>query len=168
MQLWQKISFNSRSLDFSIFFIHFSPPEIETCYVTFRIGIHLAVVIGIVQKTMLIWSYVFFIGSYLHNLSVYILTSLREKCPNTEFFLVRIFPYSDWIRENTAQKHSVFGHFLHNAYLKIYHGSNNCYEAPLKNNPLINNLNRKEKNIFNQERSEKTFAWSAKFLNRKQ
>ena len=168
MQLWQKTSFNSRSLNFSIFFIHFSPPEIETCYVTFRIGIHLAVVIGIVQKTMLIWSYVFFIGSYLHNLSVYILTSLREKCPNTEFFLVRIFPYSDWIRENTDQKNSVFGHFLHNAYLKIYHGSNNCYEAPLKNNPLINNLNRKEKNIFNQERSEKTFAWSAKFLNRKQ
>ena len=24
--------------------------------------------------------------------------SLREKCPNTEFFLVRIFLYSDWIR----------------------------------------------------------------------
>ena len=40
--------------------------------------------------------------------------SLREKCPNTEFFLVRIFPQSDWIRsispysvrmrENTDQK----------------------------------------------------------------
>ena len=26
---------------------------------------------------------------------------LCEKCPNTEFFLVRIFPYSEWIRENT-------------------------------------------------------------------
>ena len=26
---------------------------------------------------------------------------LREKCPNTEFFLVRIFPHSDWIRRNT-------------------------------------------------------------------
>ena len=25
--------------------------------------------------------------------------SLREKCPNTEFFLVRIFPYSDRIRK---------------------------------------------------------------------
>ena len=25
--------------------------------------------------------------------------SLREKCPNTEFFLVRIFLYSDWIRK---------------------------------------------------------------------
>ena len=26
---------------------------------------------------------------------------LREKCPNTEFFLVCIFPHSDWIRRNT-------------------------------------------------------------------
>ena len=25
----------------------------------------------------------------------------REKCPNTEFFLVRIFPHSDWIGEDT-------------------------------------------------------------------
>ena len=25
--------------------------------------------------------------------------SLREKCPNTEFFLVRVFLYSDWIEE---------------------------------------------------------------------
>ena len=27
--------------------------------------------------------------------------SLREKCPNTEYFLVRISPHSDWIRRNT-------------------------------------------------------------------
>ena len=27
--------------------------------------------------------------------------SLREKCPNTEFFLVRIFPHSNWIRKYT-------------------------------------------------------------------
>ena len=26
---------------------------------------------------------------------------LREKCPNTEFFLARIFPHSDWIRRDT-------------------------------------------------------------------
>ena len=26
---------------------------------------------------------------------------LHEKCPNTEFFLVRIFPHSDWIRRDT-------------------------------------------------------------------
>ena len=30
--------------------------------------------------------------------------TLREKCPNTEFFLVRIFPYSVRIRENTDHK----------------------------------------------------------------
>ena len=30
--------------------------------------------------------------------------TLREKCPNTDFFLVRI-------QENTGQKNSVFGHF---------------------------------------------------------
>ena len=29
------------------------------------------------------------------------LKPLREKCSNTEFFLVRIFPHSDWIRRNT-------------------------------------------------------------------
>ena len=27
--------------------------------------------------------------------------SLREKCPKAEFFLVRIFPHSDWIRRFT-------------------------------------------------------------------
>ena len=30
--------------------------------------------------------------------------SLPEKCPNTEFFLIRIFPHSARIRENTDQK----------------------------------------------------------------
>ena len=28
---------------------------------------------------------------------------LREKCPNTEFFLVRIFPHLDWIRRDTEK-----------------------------------------------------------------
>ena len=51
--------------------------------------------------------------------------SLREKCPNTEFFLVRIFPYSDWIRkspysvrirENMDQKKLLFGHFSRSGY----------------------------------------------------
>ena len=30
--------------------------------------------------------------------------SLREKCPNTELFLVLIFVYSDRIQQNTDQK----------------------------------------------------------------
>ena len=29
------------------------------------------------------------------------ISSLCEMCPNTEFFLVRIFPHSDWIRRDT-------------------------------------------------------------------
>ena len=35
------------------------------------------------------------------------LVSLRKKCPNTEFFLVRIFAHSYWIRRDTPY-HSVF------------------------------------------------------------
>ena len=27
--------------------------------------------------------------------------ALHEKCPNMEFFLVRIFPYLDWMRKDT-------------------------------------------------------------------
>ena len=53
-------------------------------------------------------------------------TSLRGKCPNTEFFLVRIFLYSDWIRRENlriqaeywkirTRKNSVFGHFSRSA-----------------------------------------------------
>ena len=34
--------------------------------------------------------------------------SLREECPNTELFLVRIFLYSDWIR---TRNNSASGHF---------------------------------------------------------
>ena len=30
--------------------------------------------------------------------------ALRERCPNTEFFLVRIFLYLFWMQENTDQK----------------------------------------------------------------
>ena len=32
--------------------------------------------------------------------ATYVCTTLRQKCPNTEFFLVRVFPYSARIREN--------------------------------------------------------------------
>ena len=32
---------------------------------------------------------------------IFMNNSLREKCPNTEVFLVRIFLYSDWIRRDT-------------------------------------------------------------------
>ena len=37
--------------------------------------------------------------------------TLREKCPNTEFFLVRIFLHSNGIQEIRTRKKSVFGRF---------------------------------------------------------
>ena len=43
------------------------------------------------------------------------MSALREKCPNTEFFLVRIFPYSVRVRENTEQKKLHIGHFSYGA-----------------------------------------------------
>ena len=55
---------------------------------------------------MQVWSHT----DYNRNYSRYLLpsshpiqhkSSLLEKCPNTEFFLVRIFPYSDWMRRET-------------------------------------------------------------------
>ena len=54
-------------------------------------------------------------------------TTLREKCPDTEFFLVRIFLYSDWIRGFTqfeyrkvrTRKNSVFGHFSRSTRISI-------------------------------------------------
>ena len=37
--------------------------------------------------------------------------TLRENCPNTEFFLVRIFLHSNQIQEIRTRKNSVFGRF---------------------------------------------------------
>ena len=43
-------------------------------------------------------------AKFLRSLSGYkeIYETLREMCPNTEFFLIRIFPHSDWIRRDTS------------------------------------------------------------------
>ena len=60
-----------------------------------------------------------------NQLIILIYIKLREKCPNTEFFLVRICPHSDWIRRDPEylsvlspnagkyrpEKNYVFGHF---------------------------------------------------------
>ena len=44
-------------------------------------------------------------SSILHlHLGYEYTSALREKCPNTEYFLVLILLYSDWIQENTEQK----------------------------------------------------------------
>ena len=49
-----------------------------------------------------------FVRGKIKTFTLYLLHSLREKCLNTEFFLVRIFPHSNWTR---TRKNSVFGHF---------------------------------------------------------
>ena len=38
---------------------------------------------------------------FLLLFKVYPSISLRQICPNMEFFMVRILPYSDWIRKDT-------------------------------------------------------------------
>ena len=42
--------------------------------------------------------------------------SLREKCPNTELFLTRVFVYSVWIQENTDQKKLRYLDIFHTVY----------------------------------------------------
>ena len=58
-------------------------------------------------------------------------------CPNTELFLVRIFPqskrYSVRMRENTDQKTSVFGHFSRSAFLEKCNFLDPLYQ-PFANN----------------------------------
>ena len=72
------------------------------------------------------------------GLNKYVGFSLRKKCPNTEFFLVRIFSHSGWIRirieylriqsecgKIRTRKNSVFGHFSRvavekNSYFSVF------------------------------------------------
>ena len=76
------------------------------------------------------------------------ISTLREKCPNTEFFLVSIFLYSDWIlrftvnlciqskyRKIRTRKNIVFGHFSSSAN-NIVHGQ---IQLTLRSKYLLNN-----------------------------
>ena len=66
--------------------------------------------------------------SMTHMLHLYGKTPLREKCPNTELFLVRIFLYSDWILRISlfqsecgkipTRNNSLFGHFSRSARVR--------------------------------------------------
>ena len=57
--------------------------------------------------------------------------ALREKCPNTEFFLVRIFLYSDWIQENTDHKKlriwTLFTQWWHNSQQNLLETSKTSF-----------------------------------------
>ena len=45
--------------------------------------------------------------------------SLRAKWPNTEFFLIRLFLYSDWTQETKDRKKNIFRHFLRGDFLRL-------------------------------------------------
>ena len=57
--------------------------------------------------------------------------SLREKCPNTKFFLVRIFLYSVRIQENTDQEKlhiwTIFTQLLSHNIMNEYVPDNKLY-----------------------------------------
>ena len=61
-------------------------------------------------------SKVFRRSCYIHLMeSIYTLIPLHEKCPYLE--ILRIFPYSFQMRENTDQKNSEYRHFLRSVQL---------------------------------------------------
>ena len=76
--------------------------QINSAYINKSIE-NLAIQIIIWQKMhFLMLSYSIFVRwTTIHSMWNTIWHSLREKCPNTEFFLVRIFPHLDWIRRDT-------------------------------------------------------------------
>ena len=50
----------------------------------------------------------------IHNRNLQTL-ALCEMCTDTEFFLVRVFPHSDWIRRDT-----IFGRFSHSVAIEMF------------------------------------------------
>ena len=64
--------------------------------------------------------------------AIYLRASLREKCLNTEFLLVRIFSHSDWLRRDTKYL-SVFSPNAgkhgpeKTPYLDTFHAENNLW-----------------------------------------
>ena len=52
--------------------------------------------------------------------------SLCAKCPNTEFFLVCIFPYLENMDKIRNRKYSVFGHFSGSDYDYYFRGASFC------------------------------------------
>ena len=66
----------------------------------------------LMSKKVLQISSIFTISSFL-SYHIFYKISLREKCPDTELFLDRIFKHSDWMwRFTELTINSVFGHFL--------------------------------------------------------
>ena len=58
---------------------------------------------NIIGKLQWKWQWIYNTQILLNKCSLYLLIPLREKCSNTEFFLVRVFLYLDLIQKNTDQ-----------------------------------------------------------------
>ena len=72
--------------------------------------------------------YLMHVQSWNGKIDVYLLSRglfrtlpLRVKCQNTDFFLVHIFLYLEWIPEKWTRKSSLFGHFS-GSVSSIYNG----------------------------------------------
>ena len=55
---------------------------------------------------------------FLLLFKVYPSISLRQMCPHMKLFMVRILPYSDWIRKDSV-KNSIIGHFSGSAWSEL-------------------------------------------------
>ena len=131
--------------------LHFLCSEASSCWVKFFLAVILIVNVG---------PQYLFSNFQLHTLyqsqTIQTKLTLREKCPNTEFFLVHIFLYSDGIRRFTVnlriqfehreirtRKNSVFEHFSRSVKLiikidqllwrSITNHSNSCKIIELQN-----------------------------------
>ena len=62
----------------------------------------LMVTFHFVSKLIVIWVIIYDVAVVkIRSKKRFVESSLREKCPNTKFFLVRILPHPDWIRRDT-------------------------------------------------------------------
>ena len=75
------------------------------------------------------------------------------KCPKTKFFLVRIFPYSVRILENTDQKKLLCGEFSHSDRCS----DSNCHHSYVENLSIQLSCESKFKKSSNHE--VKAFLW---------
>ena len=82
---------------------------------------------------------------------------MREKCPNTEFFLVRIFLYSVRIQENKDQKNSVFRHFSRSgAFVNDLESDGITCSIFLKFS--LNRFNNKKLKLNSKEKPKRTYS----------
>ena len=106
VNLWQIFVFCCSFNDFEWFLNFFNKIPFLTAFFLVFIALHLWWSFKVNRSTVYIakHTYQFRYKSFWHmqKLLNVLLYSLREKYPKTEFFLIRVFSYSDWIRRLTV------------------------------------------------------------------